>query len=93
MAFADLRHLARDLPDALQLARRGTDPHDGGDREPERRRVELRVVAADRTGAFEALDPVCDRRGREADPAPELGECEAAVCLELGEDAEVQSVE
>ena len=50
-------------------------------------------IAADHPEPLEALDPLGDGRGREADPAPELGEGDAGVELELGQDPAVRGVQ
>jgi hypothetical protein len=83
----------RDLGYALELPRRGPDADNCRDRIAEGRRVEIRVVAADRTVALEPLDPLGDGRRRQPDPATELRHAQATLALELSEDAQVDVVE
>lgn len=93
VAFGDLGGVARNLRYALKLARRRADTNDRRDRKPQRRRVEIRVVAANGAGTLETLDPLGDGRRREPDAAPELGHAQTAFGLQLAEDAQVDVVE
>src|SRR4051794_24571448 len=61
VAENDLRRLAGDLGDAVQLARDGSDPDDDLDREADRPRLDLRVVADDDAAALEPLDALRHR--------------------------------
>jgi inner membrane transporter RhtA len=93
VALGNLGGSARDLGDALKLARRRADANDRCDRIPERRRIEVGVVAADGPGTLEALDPLGDRRRGEPDAAPELRHAQTTLGLQLAEDAQVDVVE
>src|SRR4051794_21188649 len=92
VALHDLRRRARELGHLGDLTRRGPDADDRGERVAERPRVDLGVVAGDRAVALEPLHALGDGRRRQADAAPQLGEAEPAVELELFEDSTVGHV-
>ena len=71
----------RQLGHLRQLARSGPDPDHRAEREAERRRVHLGPVAADHAGLLEALQALGHRRRGEPDPAAELRQRQAGVCL------------
>ena len=93
VALGDLGGVARDLRDALKLARRRAYANNGGDRIPERRRIEIGVVAADGSGTLQALHALRDSGRGEPDAASELGHAQPALGLQLSEDAQVDVVE
>lgn len=93
VALGHLGCVFRDLGYALELARRGPDSNDCRDRIAEGHRIEIRVVAADRAVAFEPLDSFGDGGRRQPDSATELRHPQAALALELSEDAQVDVVE
>src|SRR3954451_20422973 len=92
MALDDLRGRARELAALGDLARRRADADHARERVAERARVDGGVVAGDHAVALEPLHALGDRRGREADAAPELREADPAVALELFEDSTVRDV-
>ena len=93
VALDDLRDLARDVPDPLELPARRGHPHDGGDRIADRARIDARVVARDHAEPLQTLHPLPDGRRGEVDPASELGDRDASVQLQLADDPSVDLVE
>ena len=93
VALGNLDGVPRDLRDALKLARRRADSNDRCDRIPERRWVEVRVIATNGAGTLEPLDPLGDGGRGEPDAASELGHAQSALGLQLAEDAQVDVVE
>ena len=93
IALPHLGRLPRDVGDPLELARRGSDPHDRGHRKAERCRIDLGAVAGDHPRSLEPLYPIGDGGRRHADAAAELRQAEAAVGPELAEHAKIGLVE
>jgi len=93
VAFDDLGHAAHELGDLVDLAGRRPDADDGAQRVAEGRGVDGGVVALDHARALETLEPLGDRRRREADAPAELGDGQTSVGLELDEQAAVRVVE
>jgi hypothetical protein len=82
VALGHGRSLLGDLRNSLELSGSRPDTDDGGDREAERLRVDLCVVAGDDPGALEALHALGHGRRRHPDPPTELRYPETAVGLQ-----------
>src|SRR3954454_5761035 len=89
VALDDLCRLAREPGDIRELPRRRPHADHGGQREPERLRVHVRVVRADDAVGLQSLQPLGHGRSRQADATAELCERDARIALELADDPAV----
>src|SRR4051794_31473263 len=93
MALDDLLGRARGVGHVRELPRCRSYADDGGQGKPEGAWVDVRLIRAQDTVGFEPLHPLCHRWGREADTPAELGQRQARIRLQLGEDSAVRRID
>jgi hypothetical protein len=89
VALADLVNPAGQLGDPGQLARRGPDPDERGDRQAERGRIDLQAVAGDHAGPFQALNSLGNRRGGHPDQPGQGRHADSRAGLQFPEQCRV----
>ena len=92
-AVDDLRASPCELGDAVQLARRRSHPENRGQRQPQRPRVDARVVAEDHPVPLQPLQALGDRRRGQPDAATQLRQAEPGVGLKLGDEQQIGVVQ
>src|SRR3954471_10965792 len=93
VALDDLLRRAREIGHVRELPGCWSYSYDHGQGEPERARVDVRLIRAQDAVGFESLHPLRDRRRREADTAPQFGQRQACVSLQLAENSAVGRIE
>src|SRR4051812_45980585 len=93
VALDDLLSRAPAIGNVRELTGCWSYSYDRGQLEPERARVDVRLIRPQDAVGFESLHPLRHRRRREADTASEFGQRQSRVRLQLGENSAVRRVD